>query len=190
MRTLDFPLRRLRGPDAAAWRALRLRGLREEPGAFGSAWEEEEPHPLPWFAERLERHAVLGAGEATLLATAGLLLETALKHRHKAVLWGVFVAPEARGQGLARLMMRHLIWHAADHGLRDIRLTTSAENRAALALYASLGFVPYGREPRATLVQGRLEEAVMMALHLDASWFSNPRPDAIPGLCPPPPASP
>jgi ribosomal protein S18 acetylase RimI-like enzyme len=183
-------LRRLTPDDAEAFRTLRLRGLREEPDCFGRAWEEEAHQPLSFFAERLARHPVLGAGEGPLLATAMLVRETTLRQRHKAELGGIYVAPEARGQGLAVLMLRQLLWHAADCGVFDIRLTTRAGETAAVALYRKLGFTVYGHEPRATRIGEDYLDTWLMALHLGEAWFSNPRPPAIPGLCPPPSASP
>ncbi|RVT99579.1 GNAT family N-acetyltransferase [Rhodovarius crocodyli] len=183
-------LRRLTAPDAEAFRDIRLRGLREDPGSFGRAWEEEADQPLSFFADRLARHPVLGAGDGRLVATAALVREAGLRQCHKAQLSGLYVAPEARGQGLAARMLRQLIWHAADCGVFDIRLTTRADDTPAVALYRKLGFAVYGQEPRATLLGGEYLGTYLMALHLDDAWFSNPRPEAIPGLCPPPSASP
>jgi len=37
----DFQIRRLEPHDAAAYRDLRLEGLRNHPEAFGASWEDE-----------------------------------------------------------------------------------------------------------------------------------------------------
>ena len=47
------------------------------------------------------------------------------------------------------MLLERLLERAAAAGLRSVRLEVVAENRAAIALYERLGFVPYGREPGA-----------------------------------------
>jgi hypothetical protein len=46
-------LRLLNAADAPAYQALRLRGLRESPSAFGSAYEEEADRPMDEIAAPL-----------------------------------------------------------------------------------------------------------------------------------------
>lgn len=55
----------------------------------------------------------------------------------------VFVAPEARGRGVARALMLHLIAEADARGL-PLFLETGPLNTAALNLYSKLGFVRRG----------------------------------------------
>jgi ribosomal protein S18 acetylase RimI-like enzyme len=77
------------------------------------------------------------------------------------------VADTHRGQGLGRLLMQAVIEHArAAHGIRQLNLTAYAANQAAVALYESLGFVVYGREPAAICVDGMLHDDVHMSLRL------------------------
>jgi RimJ/RimL family protein N-acetyltransferase len=45
----------------------------------------------------------------------------------------------------------------------------NAENPRALALYASLGFTAYGREPRTLCVDGVFYDEILMALTLDGA---------------------
>ncbi len=49
-----FILRRLKIPDAADYRALRLEGLRTNPEAFGASFEDKADKPLRWLEERLK----------------------------------------------------------------------------------------------------------------------------------------
>ncbi len=53
----------------------------------------------------------------------------------------VYVAPEARGQGLGRLMMDYTEKHFRQRGITRIRLTVTANNDAAVNLYKSQGYV-------------------------------------------------
>lgn len=162
-----FTLRRLGLPDAAGYRELRLEGLRRHPEAFGASWEDEAAKPLAWFAERLERNAVFGASldAAALVGTAGLLVPDAAKLRHKAVLWGVFVQPQARGTGLAAALVARVLEQARGI-VEEVRLTVVASNPAAVRLYTRAGFRQYGLERRALKVGNEYHDELLMALQL------------------------
>jgi ribosomal protein S18 acetylase RimI-like enzyme len=158
-------IRRLDAADAPAYRAIRLEGLARHPQSFGAAAEDEAPQPLAWFAERLAGSHVFGAGEDTLLGVIGLRPQEAAKLRHKALIWGFYVRPEARGKRLGAALLAHAI--AVARGMVDeLRLSVAPDNAAALRLYEAAGFKPYGREPRALRIDGRDFDEVLMALHL------------------------
>lgn len=164
-----FAIRRLDAPDAAAYRRLRLEALQTHPTAFGSSWEEESVRPLEWFAARLADLPMLGGWrDQRLCGTAGLYLEQGLKTRHKGIIVGVFVHPEARGAGLGQALIRELIGYATGR-LDTLLLTVEASNKAAYALYRKLGFEGYGREPRALKIDGRYYDEILMALRLPAA---------------------
>ncbi len=55
------------------------------------------------------------------------------------------VRPEARGQGLGRALLEAAAIHAASLGAENIFLEVGADNPAALALYAGLGFARMGQ---------------------------------------------
>jgi hypothetical protein len=61
MKADSIQIRRLTEADAAAYRAIRLEGLRDSPEAFGSTFEAENEHPLEWFANRTANAEVFGA---------------------------------------------------------------------------------------------------------------------------------
>ncbi|MBZ9557863.1 MULTISPECIES: GNAT family N-acetyltransferase [unclassified Modicisalibacter] len=52
----------------------------------------------------------------------------------------LFVAPEARGQGVGRALMQAAAALAGDHGVPQLTLSTQVDNHAAQALYESLGW--------------------------------------------------
>jgi ribosomal protein S18 acetylase RimI-like enzyme len=52
----------------------------------------------------------------------------------------MYVAPEARGRGVARQLAEHAIAAAAARGYARLRLGTLTTMRAAQQLYASVGF--------------------------------------------------
>lgn len=163
-------IRPLVADDAAGYRALRLRALREEPDAFGSSYGEEAGWPLDEVKARIRGGAgsfVLGAFDPALIGLVGFARSTREKTRHKGTLWGLYVAPEARGRGVARALVGELIARAKEEpGLEQITLTVGRANEAARALYASLWFTSFGVEHRALLVDGRYLDLEYMALRV------------------------
>ena len=193
-------IRRLELPDAPAYRALRLRGLREHPAAFTSSFEEDNLQPLAQTEKRLAASAstvLLGAfeGEATspgplggvLVGVVGFAREERLKNRHKAVLIGLYVAPEATGQGVGRALIAAVVQAARDAGLGLLVLTVTVGHTAARALYAAAGFQSIGIEPDAIRCGGESHAKEHMALQLPAA--SAPPPPQGPAPCTPPPAA-
>lgn len=134
---MAFSLRQLSVNDAANYRGLRLDGHYKHPEAFGASWADEEGRPLEWFEARLEGNRVFGGWleDGSLAGVAGLSVPDAIRLRHKAVLWGMYVQPEARGTGLAAALVQHVIDQVGDT-LEEILLTFMASNMAAAKLYA------------------------------------------------------
>jgi ribosomal protein S18 acetylase RimI-like enzyme len=54
---------------------------------------------------------------------------------------GLYIAPQLRGTGAARLLMTHLHVAAKLRGARDVRLKVYADNEAAIRLYRAMGYV-------------------------------------------------
>jgi GNAT superfamily N-acetyltransferase len=57
----------------------------------------------------------------------------------------MYAAPEVRGGGLARRVLRALLEHAGSVGLREVWLETGTLQPEAIALYESEGFAPIPR---------------------------------------------
>ena len=159
---------RVLGPDdAAAYQALRLQGLRECPLAFASSFEEEVETPLATVAERLAAQpdrAVFGVFAAQrLVGVLGLQREQMRKLAHKALLWGMYVAPQGRREGAGRRLVAAALSHAASAlGVSRVTLYVNAQNVAAIALYRSLGFEAFGVEPGCMQVDGELHDEIYM----------------------------
>jgi RimJ/RimL family protein N-acetyltransferase len=163
-----FKIRRLEADDVAAYRELRLEALTSLPEAFGASWEDESVKPTSWWTERLEANTVFGGwiGHSPLLGMAGFHVNGAAKHRHKGILWGMYVRPDARGTGLAASLVQRVIEHARAL-VEEICLTVVSSNVAAYRLYNAAGFEQYGLERRALKVGNEYYDEVLMALPLD-----------------------
>ncbi|MDO9336534.1 MAG: N-acetyltransferase [Caulobacter sp.] len=161
-----FQVRRLRGDDAGAYQALRLAGLRLHPDAFGSSWEEEADRPLATTAEALEANYVAGCEQAgALIGIAGLRRATSVKTRHRGVIWGIYVDPAARGQGVGERLIAAVIEQARGQ-VEDLLLTVSAHNATAIALYRRFGFEDYGLDRRSLKIGDGYVDELLMKLDL------------------------
>lgn len=164
-------IRRLTPEDAPACRRLRLQSLRESPTAFSGSYEEESVRPLEFFAHRLapdDNVWPLGAFRGKrLVGIVTLVRDGQLKARHKAALYGMYVAPASRGLGIGRLLLTDAIALARKlQGVRQVRIGVVSANRPALRLYRSVGFVEYGKERQALLIDGRFYDEILMVLRL------------------------
>lgn len=150
-------LRALGAADAAEYRAFRLAALRLTPTAFTSTYAEDVDQPLEATVKRLTGHITVGAFDGgRLIGIAGMAVDPRQQVRHKATLFGMAVAPEAKGQGVGKALVTRIIELAtATDELRQIVLTVSEGNVAAERLYRSCGFEQWGREPAAVVVDGR-----------------------------------
>ena len=164
-------VRILEAGDVEAFRTLRLAALRECPTAFSSSYEEECDIPLEHSAKRMapdRDHVIFGAFDGErLVGSTGLAREGPRKLAHKAVIWGVYVAPAFRQRGIGRTLLEHALAYAASlPGLRRVILGANAANPAAIALYKSLGFEPFGLERAFLLVDGVLHDELHMAFDI------------------------
>ena len=168
-------IRTLTEADAQTWRELRLRMLRDHPDVFGSSWEEFEPQTLEEVARRMRErnsppdNALFGAFmSGALIGSTGLHREEGAKDRHKAIIWGVYTTPEARGRGVGRALMEAAIARARETpGVERLILAVATHNAAARALYTSLGFTSWGLERRALKLPDRYIDEEFFALELD-----------------------
>ncbi|OAF11015.1 acetyltransferase [Bradyrhizobium centrolobii] len=165
----SFTIRLLTRADAALYREIRLEALAAHPEAFSSTFAREQEKPLAWFEERLTTSDVFGAfTEQELLGVAGFRRQEGAKTEHKAVLWGMYVRPQARKSGAGKLLIDAIVAHAAKH-VEQLQLAVISENEAALRLYTAAGFVEYGREVKALKQGGRYFDEILMALFFGGS---------------------
>ena len=165
-------IRRLNSHDAPAYQAIRLAGLQEAPLAFAASYEEEKDLLIAILEGRLAVKADRGSFGAfeheVLVGVVTLGREDRLKLAHKAFIWGMYVAPVARGRGAGRaLLTEALALGRSLPEIRQINLSVTAGNVAAIRLYESLGFKPFGLEPKALMVDGELHDEILMCLDLE-----------------------
>lgn len=120
-------VRRLGAEDASGFQALRFRALALHPEAFGASYEEEVSRSPSATARALETGFVAGCESGGgLLGVAGLRRNSALKTKHRGVVWGMFVAPEGRRTGVGAALSAALLEEAAAD-LEEVTLSVLSE---------------------------------------------------------------
>jgi RimJ/RimL family protein N-acetyltransferase len=160
--------------DTDAYWSLRLRALRDHPEAYWSSYEEESLKPLDEVRESLRRLKppqtfILGAFvDGQLVGMTGFWQQEKRKVSHKGFVWGVYVAPEQRGKGIAKaLMIETLDMAARNPNLEQVNLVVMATNASAYHVYLVLGFEEFGREPHSLNVNGVYYDEIHMVKFLN-----------------------
>jgi RimJ/RimL family protein N-acetyltransferase len=158
----DLHVRPLVAADVAAYRALRLQGLRDHRQAFGADADDEAAWAIDDWLARLERRSTFGAflGDA-LVGTAALSVESGRKHGHRGCLVGMYVAPAARGLGAGRALVAAVLDQARGR-VETLELSVAIANAPAIALYLACGFRPYAIDADAIRVDGVPVDDVLM----------------------------
>lgn len=166
-------LRVLTPDDWPLWRELRLAALAEAPYAFGSRledWQGDGDREERWRA-RLElsgSHNLIAlldgrpAGMASGVPGEPGASEASGEPNEPAAaeLISMWIAPEARGHGLADLLIRAVEDWARASGAAELRLAVAEGNEHALALYRRHGFADTG-EPGELMADGVRHELVL-----------------------------
>jgi ribosomal protein S18 acetylase RimI-like enzyme len=159
----DVQIRRVTPDEAPLYRRIRLEALRLSPEAFGSTFERESAQSDAWFAERLATSEVLGAWHgADLVGVVGFRAQEGSKEAHKGLLWGMYVQPAFRKEGLAGRLLDALLALAKGR-VELVQLAVWDGNIAARRLYERFGFVAYGTELNALKQNGVYYNEVLMA---------------------------
>lgn len=163
-----FEVRVLREGDADSYLAFRRQSLADAPLALTASPESDlyqSADQVRAFVRRLDGSVILGAFTPTLLGAVGLLRSPHPKLRHKLDLWGMYVRPEGRRQGVAAALVGAAIEHARSLG--DVEwIHLAAGMPEALRLYERFGFRVWGIERDALRHGGHSIEEHHMALRL------------------------
>lgn len=165
----DASVRRLAAHEWPLYRALRLRALGDAPDAFGSTLAEEAQRSDADWAWRLNLGAASSrdlplvaqlAGEPVGLAWA----KVDAADPARVNLYQVWVAPEARGHGLAAALLDAALAWARGTGAKAMQLGVVCGNDAARRLYERAGFCAIGEPEPQRPGCSRMEQMMRLAL--------------------------
>jgi ribosomal protein S18 acetylase RimI-like enzyme len=137
-------IRRLRDDELNRFRAIRLRSLRDAPGAFGttfeaaSGWSRERWSKI--FSSLLAFVAVESDRDVGMVRTS-----PDLEADGAASLGSLWVAPEARCRGVGSALVEAVVAWSRSEGFGELLLNVADDNDAAIRFYEALGFTPTGR---------------------------------------------
>lgn len=161
---------RLSPADVDRYVAIRRTMLQTDPWSFDASPDADRGQDVEHVTKMLARddYAIFAVeGEnGELVATAGVIRKSG-KFAHRAGVWGVYVAHGHRGRGYGRAVMEAVVDLARTwDGVYYLDLGVSERAVEAHALYESLDFEAWGREPESTEVDGVRYDEIFMCLQL------------------------
>lgn len=128
---------------------------------------EQETAFLKAKAESENEVELLAVVDGRIVGSSGIwCVRDRAKLTHRAC-FGVSVAKDFWGLGIGRALTEAAVECAKEAGYRQLELEVLADNETALALYKSVGFTEYGRNPLGISLRGSgYHELALMRLEL------------------------
>lgn len=124
------------------YRDVRLRALKESPEAFVAAHEEEIDYPEQRWRDRMNRsRRILAERDGTAVGVVSVG-QNETPEEGVGELFGLWVAPDQRGSGVARRLLEAAASQARDDDLRHLVYWVGTDNGRAVAFASSFGFRP------------------------------------------------
>lgn len=159
----DVKIVRLLPEEWQTLRELRLRAVKEETFAFGKTYEEELKETENDWRKKLENSVYMIAkmGDKPVGMLCGVQ-EKGIKQQHVATIYGVYVAPEARGKHVATLLIEAIMQELRSRGVMKVCLYVTRNQEAAISLYKKLGFREVGVNEKEMLINGEYVDSFAM----------------------------
>ena len=165
---------RLTPKDYEPFYALRLESLEECPEEFATdaeAWKSASREAINKFlvtSEERKDAPIFGAWKDNILiGLVGVNRDLRPSVRHKSTLWGLYVTPAHRRQGVGHGLLVEVIKTLKDEpNLRLIRAVVTVTSSDAISLLAEQGFKVYGQEPEAKRLGDKYLDQVYLWLPL------------------------
>lgn len=167
-------IRELTPDDAEQFRELRRMALQLSEDGFVNALEDWDNKPMPEVRQMLREELdstndfILGAFEdETLIGMIGFFRPSKPMLGQKGHIWGAFLLPEWRSQGVGGKLLDELIRRAERiPGLHQLQLTCINRNKNVISLYRSRGFRIFATEQSAVRIGNYYYDELYMNLEL------------------------
>jgi RimJ/RimL family protein N-acetyltransferase len=157
--------------EIVAFRAVRLDALRDDPHPLVDLYRVEQRKSLLHHLSMLTNNVVMGAYFDDALS--GMTCATILPQeriRHKAIVWGTYVAPTLRGQSVGTAMQRAALDHLITKGVRTCLASVAADNLQAITMFKRVGFFETHHEKNGMRnVDDGFCDLIHLMWHLDAT---------------------
>jgi ribosomal protein S18 acetylase RimI-like enzyme len=138
-------IRRLDPHDLGVYRAIRTEALATDPDAFGETLEAFAHRTDEELRDWLTRH--VGSRDALILVEERDGVPVGMcgcglydLDPRDGYLWGMFVSPSARRQGVGAALLREAVAFLRSLGVRRVRARVAAPNQGAVDFYRRAGF--------------------------------------------------
>jgi phosphinothricin acetyltransferase len=139
-------------------RAIYLEGI-----ATGNAtFETEAPSWEEWDASHLGFARLVARDEDKLLAWAALSPVSRRQVYSGVAEVSVYVAPNSRGKGVGRALLKQLITESERNGIWTLQASVFPENVATIALHRACGFREVGRRERISKLKGVWRDTILL----------------------------
>lgn len=158
--------------DAIKYWEIRLEGLKQNPEAFATSYEEaiQREKPIEMVKESIQTKGNYTFGafdKENLIGVVTLIQEKYSKMQHKASIVGVYVTPTKRNLGVAKILLSKAIQYAISiDQLEKLNLSVVTSNEQARRLYMDLGFKVFGVEEKALKIGDLYYNEEHMSLNL------------------------
>jgi L-amino acid N-acyltransferase YncA len=131
-----------------------------------ATFETEVPSWDEWDAAHLPQHRLVAELDGEVIAWAALSPASTRRCYGGVVENSVYVAEAARGRGVGRMLLEHLIKQARLAGIWTIQCAIFPENRTSLALHERCGFRIVGTRERIAKRDGIWRDTVLLEVRL------------------------
>ncbi|HYP44760.1 MAG TPA: GNAT family N-acetyltransferase [Propionibacteriaceae bacterium] len=172
----DIVVEVLNADDWATYRAVRLSALEESPQAFTASYADESQMDESAWRDRMQRAVrFLATQDSKPLGVASLGLDG--DDPGVGEVFGLYVQPPARNQGVSWRLVQAAAERARSDGLRSLHYWVGTENARAIAFAANFGFRPAGERRQTRVLNeefGEQEIAMVLSLQADPGAVPNP----------------
>lgn len=148
--------------DWPAMRAIFLQGIATGQSSFETP-ESVPQHWEQWAEYRHSDSVFVLEDEQSQIQAWGALAPTSARWCYRGVAEvQLYVADDARGQGLGRRMLAHLIEYSEQSGVWTLQAVVFPENQASRRLFAALGFREVGRREKVARMNGEWRDTLLL----------------------------
>ena len=131
------------------YKKLRTEMISADYNLFG--WSIEETLALSdqdWQQKSKNNYKRYATIDNQIIGMIQLWLNTKIKTRHIATIGSVYVQPQYRGRGIAKLLLEDLENYAKTQGVEILSLTVAKDYASAVNAYQKFGFIKVGDLPK------------------------------------------
>ncbi len=155
---MDFELKIMKDEDWPVVRAIYLAGIETGQATF----ETETPDWSVWDTAHLIPGRIVARQEDRVIGWAALSPVSGRCVYAGVAEVSIYVAAEARGQGIGRALLMELCDQSEMQRLWTLQAGIFPENEASLALHQGCGFRQVGRRERIGKLDGRWRDVILM----------------------------